>query len=289
MLALLHTSPAHVPVFDALRDEDHQGLELRHFVDEELLARARREGPEAVADEVRAVLFRAVAEGARALLCTCSTIGGVVEAAGAEAGLPVLRSDRPMAAAAVAAGSRIMVLATVESTLEPTVSLIEEEARRAGCSVGVEARLGGRPVGEEAGRAGRPVGEEALGGGRPVVEEAGCGGFPVGVEVRRGGRRDEHEDRRAGLPVAVEARLGGGPVEVRTRLVEGAWECFAAGDDEGCARLVAVAADAVADADVIVLAQGSMAPAQQLTTTPVPVLSSPRAGLAAGAAAALGG
>ncbi|MER5828789.1 arylsulfatase, partial [Streptomyces mirabilis] len=46
-LALLHTSPLHIPVFDALRDEDHQGLELRHMVDEELLARARREGPAA--------------------------------------------------------------------------------------------------------------------------------------------------------------------------------------------------------------------------------------------------
>ncbi|MFF4503171.1 aspartate/glutamate racemase family protein [Streptomyces sp. NPDC001401] len=208
MLALLHTSPLHVPVFDTLRDEDHQGLELRHFVDEELLARARREGPEAVADGVRAALDRAVAEGARAVLCTCSTIGGVAEAAGAGAGVPVLRSDRPMAAAAVAAGSRIVVLATVESTFGPTVSLIEEEARRAGR-----------------------------------------------------------------------------PVQVRTGLVEGAWTCFEAGDTEGCARLVAAAVDAVTDADAIILAQGSMAPAQHLTRTAVPVLSSPRPGLAAGAAA----
>jgi len=210
MLALLHTSPAHIPVFEALRDEHHQGLELRHFVDEELLARARREGPEAVADEVRAALDMAVGEGARAVLCTCSTIGGVAEAA--TPGVPVLRSDRPMAAAAVAAGSRIVVLASVESTFGPTVSLVKEEA----------------------GRAGRPV-------------------------------------------------------EVRTRLVEGAWDRFAAGDGEGCARLVAAAADAVTGADAIVLAQGSMAPAQQLTTTAVPVLSSPRPGLAAAAQAVRAG
>ncbi|MBK6010365.1 hypothetical protein [Streptomyces sp. MBT53] len=141
MLALLHTSPAHVPVFDDLRDEDHQGLELRHFVDEELLARARRE-----------------------------------------------------------------VAATLESTLGPTVALVEEEGRRIG---------------------------------RPVA--------------------------------------------VRTLLVEGAWARFEVGDTEGCARLVADAVDAVGDADAIVLAQGSMAGAQQLTMTPIPVLSSPRLGLAAGA------
>ncbi|MFJ8534026.1 aspartate/glutamate racemase family protein [Streptomyces sp. NPDC093591] len=208
MLALLHTSPLHIPVFDALRDEDHQGLELRHFVDEELLARARREGPEAVVNDVRDALRKAVADGARAVLCTCSTIGGIAEAAAAEAGVPVLRVDRPMAAAAVAEGTRVVVLATVESTLGPTVSLIEEEARRAGR-----------------------------------------------------------------------------PVDVRTRLVEGAWERFDAGDVDGCARLVACAADEVTDADAIVLAQVSLTRARRLTTTPVPVLSSPRLGLAAGARA----
>ncbi|MCX5353984.1 aspartate/glutamate racemase family protein [Streptomyces mirabilis] len=204
-LALLHTSPLHIPVFDALRDEDHQGLELRHMVDEKLLARARREGPAAVAGEVRAALDRAVTDGARAVLCTCSTIGAVAEEAGA--GVPVLRVDRPMAAAAVATGPRVVVVATSESTLEPTVALVEEEARAAGRSV----------------------------------------------------------------------------QEVRTLLVDGAWARFEAGDTDGYVRSVATAADSVTDADAIVLAQASMTPAERLTTTAVPVLSSPRPGLAAGA------
>ncbi|MCT9008279.1 aspartate/glutamate racemase family protein [Streptomyces rhizosphaerihabitans] len=201
-LALLHTSPTHVPVFDALRDEAHPGLELRHLVDEELLARARSEGPEAVADDVRALLARAVADGARVVLCTCSTIGAVAERT--DAGVPVLRVDRPMAAAAVAAGPRVVVLATVASTLEPTVALVEDEARRVGR-----------------------------------------------------------------------------PVDIRTELVDGAWALFEAGDTDGCGRVVADAADAVTDADAIVLAQASMTAAQRFTTTSVPVLSSPRPGLAA--------
>ncbi|WP_037617887.1 hypothetical protein [Streptomyces aureus] len=206
-VALLHTSPAHIPVFDALRDADHPGLALRHLVDEELLARARREGPDAVAGEVRAMLAGAVAEGAGVVLCTCSTIGAVAERT--DVGVSVLRVDRPMAAAAVAAGPRVVVLATVASTLEPTVALVEEEARRAGR-----------------------------------------------------------------------------PVEVRTALVERAWALFEAGDTDGCAKLVAEAADAVTDADAIVLAQASMTSAGRFTTTSVPVLSSPRPGLAAAARAA---
>lgn len=138
-LALLHTSAVHVPVFVSLRDEAHQGLELRHLVAEELLARARSDGPDAVADEVRALLDQAVARGARAVLCTCSTSGAVAERAGA--GVPVLRVDRPMAAAAVAAGPRVVVLAALESSLEPTVALVEEEARSAGRPVHVRTVL----------------------------------------------------------------------------------------------------------------------------------------------------
>ncbi|MGY5012902.1 aspartate/glutamate racemase family protein [Streptomyces sp. 900105755] len=206
MLALLHTSHLHVPVFDALRDEHHQGLELRHHVDPDLLARARREGPDAVARDVTAALRQAVSSGARAVLCTCSTIGEVAERAAGEVGVPVVRGDRPMAAEAVAAGPRIAVLATVESTLPPTLALLDDEARRA--------------------------------------------------------------DR---------------PIRARAQVVPDAWTRFEAGDIEGCARLVAAAADAVTDADVIVLAQASMTSAAKFTTMALPMVSSPRPGLAAAA------
>ncbi|MEU7033740.1 aspartate/glutamate racemase family protein [Streptomyces sp. NPDC046237] len=126
-LALLHTSEAHVPVFDGLRDRHHPGLGLRHLVAEELLVRAGAEGPEAVAGAVRDVLAEAVADGADAVLCTCSTIGGVAERSAAELGVPVLRVDRPMAAEAVRA-EKIVVVATVASTLAPTLDLLREES-----------------------------------------------------------------------------------------------------------------------------------------------------------------
>lgn len=208
MLALLHTSPVHVPVFDALRDLDHPSLTLRHLVREDLLARAVREGPKSVAPAVADALAGAVTDGADAVLCTCSTIGGVAEAHGPALGVPVLRVDRPMAAAA-ARHRRIVVVAALHSTLEPTASLIREEA------------------------AGRDV-------------------------------------------------------ELTSRLVEGAWERFEAGDRDGYLDAVAAAVDEVSDADVIVLAQASMADAAGRAAGRVPVLSSPRPGLRAAAAAAAG-
>ncbi|MGX1885045.1 aspartate/glutamate racemase family protein [Streptomyces sp. NPDC055287] len=137
MLTLLHTSPVHVPVFDALRDREHPGLDLRHVVDEELLARARSGGPGAADSALAAVLAGAVDDGATAVLCTCSSIGAAAEAYAARLGVPVLRVDRPMAAAAVAAAPerdtvRIAVVATVDSTFGPTCDLVREEADAAG-------------------------------------------------------------------------------------------------------------------------------------------------------------
>ncbi|MER7985641.1 aspartate/glutamate racemase family protein [Streptomyces noursei] len=141
MLGLLHTSPVHVPVFDALRDADAPGLPLRHRVRPELLAAARESGPDRVADEVAEAVGALARDGARAVLCTCSTLGDVAEAAGSAAGVPVLRVDRPMAAEAVATGPRLAVLATVASTLAPTTELIADEARRAGRLVEVRTVL----------------------------------------------------------------------------------------------------------------------------------------------------
>ncbi|KOX37521.1 arylsulfatase [Streptomyces sp. NRRL F-6491] len=210
-MVLLHTSPVHVPVFDALRDRHHPGLVLRHLVDEELLVRAREAGPGAVAGSVAAVLAAAVADGADAVLCTCSTLGGVAEGAAAVLGVPVLRVDRPMAAEAARA-RHVVVVAALRSTLEPTVALIAEESGPRACSVS-------------------------------------------------------------------------------TVVVEGAWERFEAGDREGYLDAVTAALDrapVTADA-VVVLAQASMADAAGRTSTPMPVLSSPRPGLAAAAKAARAG
>ncbi|MFD3330375.1 aspartate/glutamate racemase family protein [Streptomyces sp. NPDC058701] len=201
-LVLLHTSAAHVPVFDALRDRNHPGAALRHLVVPELLDRARDEGPDAVAPDLLELLSAA---GPGSVLVTCSTIGATAESLAPALRAPVLRVDRPMAAAAVRAGARITVLASLKSTLAPTVALLAEEA----------------------------------------------------------GKR---------------------PVTIRTRLVAGAWDRFASGDRDGCLALVAAAADGVTGADVIVLAQASLAGAEHLAASRVPVLSSPASGLAAGLA-----
>lgn len=55
--------------------------------------------------------------------------------------MPILRVDRPMAEAAVAAGARIIVAATLATTIGPMVGLVEDAARRAGKAVEVESAV----------------------------------------------------------------------------------------------------------------------------------------------------
>ncbi|MCU1438387.1 MAG: hypothetical protein JWP66_1474 [Naasia sp.] len=85
----------------------------------------------------------------------------------------------------------------------------------------------------------------------------------------------------------LEARVAAAarPVEVESQVVEGAAAARAAGDQAGHDRLVAEAIRSAADrADVVVLAQASMAGAVQGIELPVPVLTSPTGGIASLAA-----
>lgn len=86
--------------------------------------------PRRVADLARA----AQAAGAEVVMLTCSSISHLAAPTADEVGIPVLRIDEAMADAAVDAGSRIAVIATLPTTLAPTVALLRERAERAGRS-----------------------------------------------------------------------------------------------------------------------------------------------------------
>lgn len=107
---------------------------------EDLLAEARAHGLEAALPGLRRALG-SLAERASVVLCTCSTLGALAERYDGVYGSRVLRVDRPLAEAAVARGSRLLVVAALESTLEPTRALLEAEAERVGKSVALELSL----------------------------------------------------------------------------------------------------------------------------------------------------
>lgn len=207
-IAFLHTSPVHVATFDALMEEQAPQMAVHHVVDETLLQDARNKGLDDVglADRVHQAMHRGAESGARMVVCTCSTIGAIAEAMPVRDAFMVARIDRAMADEAVRLGPEVLVLAALESTLEPTQALIRDSAFRL--------------------------------------------------------KRDVH---------------------VITHAIPGAWQLFERGDVDGYAACIAAAARrALPGPSVIVLAQASMAGAEQLLRDAgVPVLSSPRLGVAA--------
>ncbi|WP_437305684.1 aspartate/glutamate racemase family protein [Sorangium sp. So ce388] len=141
-LTFLHTSPVHIATFDRLLAEMAPTIPARHVVDEGLLRDARASGltPE-VTRRIDQAILSAMAGGSAVVLCTCSTIGGCAERAGQSAGHPVLRVDRAMAERAVAAGGRILVAATLASTIAPTRELLLEVAHQAGRTLAITEAL----------------------------------------------------------------------------------------------------------------------------------------------------
>ncbi|MGN6219743.1 MAG: aspartate/glutamate racemase family protein [Microbacterium sp.] len=203
-IAFLHTGAVNIAPFGMLATELIPGATVVNYLDDRIVADlgdAERAAsvPERIDDLVRA----AAAGGADAVLFTCSSISELAAPAAAGAGIPVLRVDEAMADAAVRAGRRIRVLATLPTTCRPTLALLQERA--------------------------------ALAGVEP---------------------------------------------EVTSEVIEGAFAAVAGGDRATHDRLVAAAIErGAAEADVIVLAQASMASAAEAVSVDVPVLTSPRLGV----------
>lgn len=129
-IGFLHTSPVHIATFDRLLEASLTDHELVHLVDEPLLAQAMVTGIDAdVQDQVDAHIQKLADAGCTQIVCTCSTIGGLVEEMSLE-NVSISRIDRPMAAAAVENGHVVLVVVAIGSTLIPTRELLLDESRR---------------------------------------------------------------------------------------------------------------------------------------------------------------
>lgn len=142
-LALIHTSATLVPVFQQLCKTKLPHVDTFNIVDDSLVRAIGAKGALTadIARRVEAYITSAEAGGADHILVTCSSIGPAVEASAPFCAVPVLRVDQPMADAAVAAGRRIGVIATLPTTLNPTSDLVRRRAALAGKEIELSASL----------------------------------------------------------------------------------------------------------------------------------------------------
>ena len=139
-LVLIHTAPPLLEVFTRLGAEILPGVKLHHILDEPMIERVQRRGALAPEDAARLASHVEAASqiGADVVLVTCSTMSPCVDTIRGATPIPVLKIDEAMIAEAVRLGTRIGVLATSRTTLEPTRGLLEAEAARAGKTLQVE-------------------------------------------------------------------------------------------------------------------------------------------------------
>jgi Asp/Glu/hydantoin racemase len=142
-IAFIHTSPTMIPVFKTLADELLAGASIFNMVDESLLRDIIRDKGLSPGTAKRLAGHVAAAEqaGAEFILVSCSSMGRAVEASRTLVASKVLRVDEPMAEKAVSTGRRIGVIATLPSTLEPTVALIRQRAAASGKTIDLTAKV----------------------------------------------------------------------------------------------------------------------------------------------------
>ncbi|TFY85924.1 Asp/Glu racemase [Pseudomonas nabeulensis] len=123
-ITCLHTAASNIAVFDTAATAlgISPGLML-HKVRADLLAAAEHAGQltSEIAQATASALLD-LAEQADAVVLTCSTLGPAIETLHSTR-VPILRTDEALAATALKAVGKVVVLCAVQTTLEPTSRL----------------------------------------------------------------------------------------------------------------------------------------------------------------------
>ena len=156
IVVVVHTGPTTVQPIKVQFQELRPDVRVVNIMDDSLLSDVMTAGhlTDAISVRLLSYLQQGEAMGAVALLNACSSVGEAAAAARAGVSIPIFKIDDAMAEQAVAMGPRIGVVATVRTTLEPTVRLINAKAAAVGRQIqiteavaegGYQALLGGNP------------------------------------------------------------------------------------------------------------------------------------------------
>ena len=205
-IAMLHTSSATLAMMQQLIADIMPEVEVMHLVEESMIKQVMKAGGVTPNIAARIADYVHIAEKADCdiFITACSSIGTAVEQCQFLTPLQLARIDSAMVKEAIEKGERIAVLATVATTLKPTLDYVQRKIQESG---------------------------------KP----------------------------RAVTPI----------------LMEEVFHALLAGEMDTHDRIVADGLKAAfSQADVVMLAQASMARVlQQLPTPPVPVLTSPESGI----------
>lgn len=145
-VGLVYTSTTPELIADVEREVKRQigeNVEIESIQDPSILAEVREAGHVTTAPAARLIAnyMKAAQDGCDAILNICSSVGEVADAAQDIAkyiGVPIVRIDEDMCREAVRRGSRIGVMATLQTTLEPTKNTVKRVAREMNREIAVK-------------------------------------------------------------------------------------------------------------------------------------------------------
>ena len=135
----VHTAFALVEPTKQLFAEHLPDVRLINMADESLIQDVIQAGevPPAVAKRLINYYFAGVDAGADLIFNTCSSVGEVADLARPLLEVPMVKIDDAMVIEAINSATSIGVLATVSTTLAPTIRLVQAKAAEAGKDVAV--------------------------------------------------------------------------------------------------------------------------------------------------------
>ena len=128
----VHTALAMAEPITSLFKEHLPEVKLNHIVDDSLIQEviASNAVTPSVAKRLINCFYMAVDAGADIIFNTCSSVGEIAQMARKFIPIPLLKIDDAMAGKAVEEADRIGVLATLPTTLGPTVALLKTMAAK---------------------------------------------------------------------------------------------------------------------------------------------------------------
>lgn len=142
-VVMVHTGPVTIQPLNTLAADLLPGARVINLMDDSLLKDVMAAGHLTPAVTNRICQYYTIAEqmGADIILNACSSVGEAADVAAQLVSIPVVKVDIAMAEAAVERATVIGVAATVQTTLDPTVRLIEKTAGQKGKQVTLKRLL----------------------------------------------------------------------------------------------------------------------------------------------------
>jgi len=142
-IGLIHTTPVTIDSLKKLIKEQDSEIEIINIVDDSILPELINNDSDIslVEDRVKYYIKTAAEQGSDLIMSACSSIGEIFDSENKNYEIPIMRIDSAMAEKAVANGEKIGVAATLETTLKPSIELIQKKAETKNKEVKIKTAL----------------------------------------------------------------------------------------------------------------------------------------------------